>query len=300
VLSRAVIEGAHDRALMVSEPGTHVTLSDAIVRATQPRASDDAAGNAAFVFDGGLLELERTLVADHREAALLVSDASSRVVLRDAIVRGTRERVSDGGGGSAIALQAGAQAEIVRALIDDNRGIAIFLSGGSTASVSDVTVRATGSESIDGRFGTGLHAQAGSSVQGSRVLLRDNRSAGISAIGSGSSIHLTDVRIAGTLERECAATTCEGVGLGDGAIATVDGSIELERFVVESSARAGVHVAGGTMDLRDGTIVRNAIGAAIQTPGFDVGRISDGVLFLENGRNVDMTTLPIPDPAVEY
>lgn len=299
-LRRAAVEGAHDRALMVSEPGTRLVLEDAVVRGTRPRASDDGGGNAAFAFDGAVLALSRVLLVDHREAAILASDVDTRVELTDVVVWGTRGRASDSGGGSAVALQAGVAATITRAQLEDNRGITLFVSGASTVTLTDVTVRATGSEETDQRFATGLQAQDGSAVEGERVLVADNRGSGVTAIGAGSRLRLLDARIAGTLERECAASTCPGLGFGDGAIAAADGAIELERFVVEGCARAGVHVGGGTMDLRHGRIVRNPIGAAIQTPGFDVARISEDVLFLENDRNVDTTTLPLPEPSVDY
>ena len=300
LLTRAVIERAHERALRVSEPGTQVTLEDAVVRDTQPRAADGGGGGAAFVFDGGMLELSRTLIAGQRDAALLVSDPMSRAVLRHTIVRGTRGRDADQGGGSALAVQDGAEAELSHVLADDNRGAAIFVASGSRATVADLSVRATGSEESDERFGAGIHVQGGADLEGERVLVAQNRGTGVAAIGPGSAVRLTDVRVSETGERECASSTCPGLGFGDGAVSAVDASIELGRFAIEGSARAGVHVAGGVMDLREGTIVRNAIGAAIQTPGFDVARISDGVIFADNGRNVDMSSLPIPEPTVEY
>ena len=300
VIARAALEAAHDHALVVSEPGTQVTLEDSVIRATRPRVSDDGSGHGAFVFDGAALDLTRVHVSGSREAAILATDPGSHVTLRHVVIEGTRGRASDGGGGSAIALQAGAAADLAQTLLDDSRGVALFLSSGSSVSLVDVTVRATGSEESDGRFGHGLHVQGGSAVDGERVWVDGSRSSGITALGAGSMVRLVDARVSDTRERECAATTCPELGFGDGVLSSLDATIDFERFVVEGSARAGVHVANGLMDLRQGSIVGNAIGAAIQTPGFDVARISDGVIFADNGRNVDMTSLPLPEPTVEY
>ena len=33
-----------------------------------------------------------------------------------------------------------------------------------------------------------------------------------------------------------------------------------------------------------------------QTKGFEFGRLQDNVLFIDNGVNLDSSTLPIPDP----
>jgi hypothetical protein len=83
-------------------------------------------------------------------------------------------------------------------------------------------------------------------------------------------------------------------------IAASDGVVSLDRFRVERSARAGVHVGGGMMDLREGSIVGNPIGAVVQTPGFDVARISERVTYVDNERNLDMSTLPLPEPTVGF
>ena len=53
---------------------------------------------------------------------------------------------------------------------------------------------------------------------------------------------------------------------------------------------------GGTIDLRLGVISRSPIALNVQTEGFDLTRLQDRVVFLDNEINLDATAIPIPDP----
>ena len=75
--------------------------------------------------------------------------------------------------------------------------------------------------------------------------------------------------------------------------------VELARFVVTGSVLCGVQVAeGGVMDLRDGEVTYNLIGANVQTADFDVNRLVDNVVYRNNERDFDSAFMPIPDPAL--
>jgi hypothetical protein len=52
---------------------------------------------------------------------------------------------------------------------------------------------------------------------------------------------------------------------------------------------------GGTMDLHEGEVSNNPIGANVQTEGFDINRLMDRVVFRDNERDLDMTELPVPE-----
>jgi len=49
------------------------------------------------------------------------------------------------------------------------------------------------------------------------------------------------------------------------------------------------------MDLHDGVVSYNRIGANVQTGGFDIERLMDRVIYIDNDRNLDMSDLPVPD-----
>ena len=44
-----------------------------------------------------------------------------------------------------------------------------------------------------------------------------------------------------------------------------------------------------------GEVAENEIGACIQIPNYDVRRLREQVRFRDNARNVEATTLPVPD-----
>jgi len=52
----------------------------------------------------------------------------------------------------------------------------------------------------------------------------------------------------------------------------------------------------GTLDLQDGVVSDNPIGANVQTEDFDIGRLQDRVAYRDNDRNLDAAALPVPEP----
>ena len=48
------------------------------------------------------------------------------------------------------------------------------------------------------------------------------------------------------------------------------------------------------LDLAEGVISGAAIGACVQSDGYDLGRLS--VEYRDNGTNLDTTELPVPPP----
>jgi len=122
---------------------------------------------------------------------------------------------------------------------------------------------------------------------------------------------MTDVVIGDTLERACAPDLCAATAMGDGLVAICGAIAELSRFRIEDSARCGIMTArgsmpdeggdlepcdrGGTVDLHAGLVSRNAIGVNIQTEGFALERLTDGVLFRDNGVDLDSNQLVVPE-----
>jgi hypothetical protein len=51
----------------------------------------------------------------------------------------------------------------------------------------------------------------------------------------------------------------------------------------------------GSIDLSDGEVSGALVGACVQVPGYDIARLQDRVLYRDNGTNLDVTTLPIPE-----
>ena len=73
----------------------------------------------------------------------------------------------------------------------------------------------------------------------------------------------------------------------------------MRRFAVSHAVQVGVQIADrGTVDLHQGEVSHNPVGANVQTVGFDLTRLADAVLYTDNGQNLDTSGLPIADPVV--
>ena len=208
-------------------------------------------------------------------------------------------------------MQGGASAELTRTALERNRATGLQAITGSALALTDVAIRNTGSQAGDGTLGRGLQVQDGSTVEGTRLLILRACDVGLVAADVGTTIRLSHAAIRETRERACAAGSCEGLGAGHGLGAYAGGRIELTTFLLADSVTCGLQVArgtdrttgtpfpdGGELDLHEGTVSGNAIGANVQLADYDLGRLQDGVVFAGNGRNIDAAELPVPDPDV--
>ena len=70
----------------------------------------------------------------------------------------------------------------------------------------------------------------------------------------------------------------------------------MSRFVVARAELCGLQLArGGQVDLADGEVREHAIGVCVQVDDYDLDRL--GVRFVDNGVNLQATSLPVPEPA---
>ena len=296
-LRRAWIGGMLDVAVIGFDLLTNLILEDVVVRATAPRA--DGFGGRGIALHGAVATVRRALLEDLREVAVIGDEIGGSVLLEDVVIRRVDGRAVDGRGGSAIAMQGGANATLTRVDVAESRGVGVIVFGLSAATLTDVAIRETRGLSADGDQGSGLQAQDGATVDGIRLAIARARQAGIIAIQRGTVV-LEDAAVDDTRARDCATDTCAGRGFGDGILAAEDGVIELTRFRVRNSARVGVMVGGGTIDLHHGEVSGHPIGASIQIETFDQARLFDDVLFRDNDRNLDRSALPLPEPGVQF
>ncbi len=291
-LERAVLEDCPGSGALVDR-GSTFELIDAVVtgRARTLPAGDDG----FFALGASVLHLARVRIAQARSYAILIGDVGTRGVLDDVVVSDVLGDMT--GSGEGLSVEQGATATVTRMLVTRARSVGILASGvGVALELRDVTVRDT-EASPTGEWGRGLQVQLGAHVTGARVGLQRTREAALVVASAGSSAVLTDVDVRDTRERACVASTCAGLGGGIGVGAYIDGALSLSRFRIGTSALTGVQLArGGAVDLRDGQIVSNPVGINVQIPGYDFARLSDHVVFRDNGNNLDSSELPVPAP----
>jgi hypothetical protein len=237
-------------------------------------------------------------------AAGVALGAGAELDATDLTVRGDSCPEDDGAAHRGLEANRGAAATVTRALFDQVREVAIAAFGdGTTVTLSDLEVRGTTSSLVfEGQLGRGLFVQSGAEATLERALFDANREVSLAAMLPGARVDGTDIVIRGTLEVPCEASPCPG-GIGAGAYG--GGHVSLRRFEVEDNDLAGVQLGrgregdvlcpeGGTMDLAEGVVRRNLVGANVQTEGFELDRLVDDVAYYDNEINLDAETRPTP------
>ena len=282
----------------VGAPGTAVLTDVAVVDTLSTEASGRM-GRGINGELGAVLDIERAIFRGNRNVSVFAA-SSAELDAQDLVVRDTEADEDGGLFGRAVTLQAGARGGIVRALFEGNRDVAVTVGlAGTTLSLEDVLIRDTRPRVSDDGAGRGLVVQEGSTTSARRMRLEGNRDIAVLVGLEGASLDMEMVTIADTAEQACATAGCADRPFGTALMAHRGASIILRDFAIRGAALCGVHVTeGGQADLMDGEIRGCAIGACNQSAGFDIERLSQGVAFVDNGVNLDSTSLPVPEPSV--
>lgn len=292
ILEEVVIESSSLADVVVGDDST-LRWEDVIFRAsgTSPSARYGITG-----MGGASIDLSRVLIEGGSALGVGVGDAGSVLRAIDLVIRDMRP-LPEPGSGHAIEVNAAASAELDRVWIEGAEEVGLLVTGSAAvANARDLTIVSTRSNS-GGLFGRGIQVQQGGSLTVERLRLADNHEVAVVVATPGSSMIATDVIIERTDERGCASAGCPPGGIGLSVFQS--GMARLERFRVRGNALIGVQVAfDGQLTLFDGEVSDNPIGANVQVPDYDLGRLNDRVLYRDNGINLDSTDLRIPDPTV--
>lgn len=276
--------------------GSSATLTDVVITGTLGEANDDTFGRAVDASGGARVELVRAFVADNRDVALFATGEGTALTATDLILRRTEPRGSDDQFGRALAAQRGASLMVERASLEDQYDIGILLHEDASGTLTDVAVRRTRAQRSDGRFGRALSVQEGSTCTLTRALFEDQQSLGMGFLRSTGT--LSDVVVRDTKVQTCSPDPCEDGPAGHG-LGIYRSTLDLAAFEVESSDVCGVMLANDAQaDLTAGEVRGQPIGVCLQIDGYDTSRLTNRVRFLDNGVNLDATTLPVPGPAV--
>ncbi|MBW2465066.1 MAG: hypothetical protein JRH11_25680 [Deltaproteobacteria bacterium] len=160
-----------------------------------------------------------------------------------------------------------------------------------------MVVEDTQGEESDGTGGRGMTVQLGATVDVTRALFSRNRDFGVIVMTPGTSAQLSDVVVSQTAEQACAATTCAHAPYGVALAGVSEATLVATRFEAQDSTLCGVLVAeNGQVDLSQGQVSGSLIGACLQVEGYDTGRLTESVHYLDNGTSLDATRLPVPVP----
>jgi len=315
-VTRTLFERNIDGGVRVDDRATELSLLNVVVRDTLCEPNVASLSRGLLVQSGSLARVSRAVFERNCDVGIVVSGPAAELHLEDVVVRETLARPADSRSGRGLVIKEGAIARVVRAIFERNRDAGMLVSSpGTGASFGDIVVRETESRLVDGVFGRGFIVRDGASVTVARASFDRNRDIGVTISGADTAVRLEDVVVTETLEQACARDSCADSGQGDGVVVICGGHVEVRRFRIADNAWCGLMLAhggyldesgaviacdqGGTIDLHDGIISGSAIGANIQTEGFDLDRLADGVVFRDNGVDLDSYELPVPEISEE-
>lgn len=294
-VTRTVFERSRALGVYMSRGGT-LTLVDVTIRDTRSQESDGMLGRGLNLQEGTTTTAERVFIESSADVGVFVAGAGASLSWVDGVVRDTRSRPFDLGGGRGMVVQDGASVDLERVLIERSRDVGVLVVGGSTATLREVAIRDVASREYDGQMGRGLAVQEGAAVTGSSVLLERSRGHAIYA-SSGATVLLDRLNVLDTLPMECADTTCVREPGGTAIGSYYGATVRVSDFIVRDADLCGVHVAeSGQLDLARGEVVGCAVGACVPIAEYDIGRLRMGVAYYENGINLDAASLVIPEP----
>lgn len=301
-LVRARLEQSPRAALRLTGVGTTVDAESVII----PDPGAKAQGLGIEVEVGAHLILKRASIDGASEAGIRIftreGDQHAAAEIEDLIVRDTKSgnNVEDGGYGIQIGGALGnhdndalASFELTRALLQRNHTSGIGMSRADPARLESVRVEGTrhGGGTSDG--GVGMAVTGGSHVIGSRIELVGNEEAGLFAGVLFDETHIPREAFAELDNFVAEMNTCaeDGTGCnylhGSGAGTGRNGRIKLTSFALHDNKTAGLYMfMVGEVDLFDGVIEREQTGALIPIVGYDLGRVLRGVLYRDNGANI--------------
>lgn len=310
-LGLAVVRGARaemERTLVVDDEtagigadghGSILSMRHVIVRDPRPGPTGSL-GRGISIDHGAAATGNRVTVEGAPQAGVFVASTETTAAFTDLWARDSLG-TPDGAFGRGLVVQGGAEVTLERAALQHQRETALLATDETTrVTATDLLATDTEGRADNGTVGHGLHVQAGATLEGERIELRDNREVALVGSGSDTRITVRQTRIAETAVESCVERGLCRQGAGIGLGLYNDAVARVEEFVIEDNALAGVQLArGGAADVSDGVVRRNVIGVNLQVPEFDLQRLMQDVDFIDNERTLDSAELEVPEARLD-
>jgi nitrous oxidase accessory protein NosD len=291
-VARLVAHRNRGIAVAIVGPDTAARVTDAWIADTLAQEADGLVGLGLDAFGGSQVEVERATFVANRTLGVSAAEPGTVLTATDVVIADTLEQQADGSGGYGVEVFLGGRVQIVRGALVHNRVASVFVDGeGTTFDAADLLVYGTIAPPGGRDPGLGVQARTGADATIRRGRVDRSAGIGVVAYGAGATLTLRDVAV----ERTAALSGEEGGG--SGVIALEGGAVDAAVFRIADNDFCGVQLAGeGVVDLHDGVVSGNLVGANVQTAGFDLTRLQDGVVFRDNVRDLDAEALPLPSP----
>ena len=265
------LESNRQAGIAVFGPGSAATIDEVLVRSTESEPTGRNLGSGLAVEAGAHATITGGVFDGNRAAGISVRGRRSVATLADVVVARTRPQEVDEALGVGLRAFDGARVTGTRLLVDENRAVGVDVRDAGTAvELTELAVRHTGSEASSRMFGTGLQASAGSHVAVARALFEANRTVGVTASGSGTSVSLADVFVHRTRNQELDDRFGFGIGVGGARLSA-------ERTVIDANLAAGIyaHDPGTELALAHVVVSNTEAEVASRRDGIGLG-IADG------------------------
>jgi len=217
--------------------GAQLQSMDLVVSGTHADTTEKA-GVGVMLQSGALANVARLRATNNTSAGVYATGNGTTLHGADVTIEGTKERATDQAGGVGLQVEAGAEAELERATLAENRAAAIHVvNADSLLTLRQGLVQDTLPQVSDMNFGYGAYVRAGTLVATSCVF-RNNVVAGIGVLEAGGHVELTDTFVSDTQSQKTDLRPGYGLWTGDGA------SLTGERVRLERNHLAGLMAEG--------------------------------------------------------
>ncbi len=236
---------------------------------------DPGSGTGIYVEDASHATLTRAHILHHAHLGLALGQTGTDVTLTDALV----EQSGTGDNGTGIFAVMGGALHATRVHVDHTTTAGVYLSDtGTSLDGTDLVVRGTRGEPIDGLGGNALLLFDGASAMLSRVRLEDARLVSFALGGVGTTAVVSDLTIADTGPQDADGHFGRAVELQDGA------SLQLTRAILERNRNAGFFVAASSLSATDLIVRDTTSDPSDGSVGVGLWAQEDATVVLENAR----------------
>ncbi len=298
--ARTLVEGYAAFGVLVAHQNTVATLTDVVIRSPNEGVINGDFRGGIHASMGARIEATRIVVAHTRGAGVTAENDGTHVILADTVIRDVDAAPSDVFGSSGLTAATGARVEATRLLVTRTADTGILIGeAGTEVVLFDTAVRDTLPRTDDGTSGRGIQAQDGARIEASRIHVSGSHEVGVLAVTT-AVLELSDVSVTNTDVAACASGTCAATPFGYGLV-SVGAAVSMTRFEIRDSAICGFLLTPyestmdpASVDLATGVVSGSAIGACVQVDGYDLDRLTNGVVYVDNTTNLDSTMLPVP------
>ncbi len=260
-------------------------------------------GTGIYLKDGVVAYLIEVTVSHSERYGL--RQKGGILTLHDSEIMDTEAQSETSASGTGIWLSDGVESEFRSVFVYRSGSSALILEdSGTTVDAAALFIRDTEvNPYLWDEFGTSFAAVDvlnGAELEMGWSLIEDSELVGLRARGEDSQINFHDGSISGTIEFPIIIDGGEGIVGGINVIVMDDGYIELTAFrSYNAEFIALVLLEDGALDAHDGLVDNNPIGANVQIEGYDINRLRDDVIYVDNGMNLYLDEAPVPDAVTD-